>query len=184
MGNKYQSTVMLPLSVVGYKNLDMLLSDLQEANDFLLQAAVRRPGSALSMPRISKVMDDFVKLNDVNILDQKKREDMIMEVQNLLESAPSLHISFSTDPPQTVIHAVLSWLRQKIHPLCLLNIGLQPNIGVGCIIRGNSTYFDLSLREQLFRNKSMILERLDLSVAKQGPSDHQVSSKLREVVNQ
>ena len=51
----------------------------------------------------------------------------------------------------------MTWLRREIHPLVLMTVGLQPNIGAGCIVRTTNKYFDFSLRQD-FANKRDLLQ--------------------------
>ena len=70
-----------------------------------------------------------------------------------------MHISFSADPSPLFTQKLIAWLRSEIHPLVLLQIGLQPNMGAGCVVRTSNKYFDFSLRDR-FKSKGEMLAKI------------------------
>ncbi|HYH36035.1 MAG TPA: hypothetical protein VD706_00875, partial [Candidatus Saccharimonadales bacterium] len=76
------------------------------------------------------------------------------------QRSPVLHISFSADPSPTFTEKLMTWLREEIHPLVLLSVGLQPTIGAGCIVRTTNKQFDLSLREDFLKKRELLLSQL------------------------
>jgi hypothetical protein len=77
-----------------------------------------------------------------------------------------MHMSFSSEPSQLFLVKLVTWLRQEINPYTLVTVGLQPNIGAGCILRSLNKYFDLSLRQSLVEHKSKLAALLDPSQVK------------------
>jgi hypothetical protein len=71
-----------------------------------------------------------------------------------------MHISFSADPSPVFTDKLMTWLRREIHPFVLLTVGLQPNIGAGCIVRTTNKQFDLSLRQDFKAKRDLLLEQL------------------------
>jgi hypothetical protein len=85
--------------------------------------------------------------------DRQRLQQFLVDIK---ERSPVIHVSFSADPSPLFAEKLVTWLRREIHPLLLLNIGLQPNIGAGCILRTTNKYFDFSLKQD-FANKRNLL---------------------------
>jgi F0F1-type ATP synthase delta subunit len=57
--------------------------------------------------------------------------------------------SFAAEPSARSFEPVLTWLRTNIHPQAMVQIGLQPAIAAGCVLRTPNRVFDMSLRSGL-----------------------------------
>jgi F0F1-type ATP synthase delta subunit len=79
-------------------------------------------------------------------------------LNEVLGHAPLLHISFASEPSTKALEAILVWMRANIHPQTLLQVGLQPNIAAGCVLRTPSKVFDLSMRSYLQKQESYLVE--------------------------
>jgi F0F1-type ATP synthase delta subunit len=53
----------------------------------------------------------------------------------------------------------VTWLRANIHPQALVQVGLQPNIAAGCVVRTANKQFDLSLRQSFAKHKDLLIEQ-------------------------
>ncbi len=151
----------LPLQVVGKVDVGRLLREANAVDDFLAQSAIREPGTNVKMPRTSKMLDDMLTDNKLNILVEDQRQHLIEYLKEVNREAPLLHMSFSADPSPLFLKRLISWLRQEIHPMLLVQVGLQPNIGAGCIVRTPNKYFDFSLRQQLISKRSLLIKSLE-----------------------
>jgi F0F1-type ATP synthase delta subunit len=69
-------------------------------------------------------------------------------------------MSFAADPSASFSAKIVGWLRANIHPLSLLEIGLQPTIAAGCIVRTTNKVFDLSLRNRFSEHTELLLKSL------------------------
>ena len=154
----------LPNSVVTKVDVGRLLRELEQVDEFLHQSAVRAPGTPVKLPRTSRLFDEVVAENKLNLLQEADRTRLLTFVRQIQTSAPVMHISFSADPSPRFVQKLITWLRAEIHPIVLLQIGLQPNIGAGCVVRTTNKYFDLSLRSR-FKD-----HRPDLAKLMQGSS--------------
>lgn len=157
--NQQDGILGLPISVVDKIDVGRLTREAQSIDTFLNEAAVRQPGVPMKLPRTSRLLDDTVELNKLNMLKADDRTRLISFLKEIYTSAPTLHMSFSADPSPIFTQKLTQWLRQELHPLVLLQIGKQPNMGAGCVVRTTNKYFDFSLR-------SRFAERHDLLIAK------------------
>ena len=152
-----QSSILaLPVSAVGRVDVGRLLREVETLDAFLAQAAVRSPGTPVKMPRTTKILDDVLQTNRLNFLIEEERSRLLNFLMEVYGKAPIIHMSFSADPSPLFLQRLVTWLRQEIHPLVLLQVGMQPNMGAGCVVRTTNKYFDFSLRTR-FRERRMIL---------------------------
>jgi F0F1-type ATP synthase delta subunit len=112
------------------------------------------------MPKTSQLMDHTIELNKLNLLHEADRKHLQQFLQAVQDKAPLLHISFSADPSVAFLEKLIAWLRQEIHPLVLVTVGLQPNIGAGCIVRSINRQFDCSLRKDFATKRELLQEAL------------------------
>ncbi|MBI3624387.1 hypothetical protein HY218_02010 [Candidatus Saccharibacteria bacterium] len=146
----------LPVSVIGQNDVGRLVREVKQLGEFLTQAAIREPGTPTKLPRSSRLMDELVQTNTLNPLIQNDRQWLMDFLLAVYQRAPVLHMSFNADPSPLFLQRLTTWLRREVHPLVLLSIGLQPNLGAGCTVRTKNKFFDFSLREY-FKQKRAIL---------------------------
>ncbi len=149
------SKVALPLSVITMMDLARVQRELTNLDEFLLQSAIRTPGTPMSLPRLSRLLDDTATVNKLNLLERDDRAALVNALAYLKEHAPRLHISFAAEPSAQFVSKIAEYIRANISQVALIQIGLQPTIAVGCVIRTPNHQFDLSLRRRLreFRPK-------------------------------
>jgi hypothetical protein len=150
----------LPIQIATKIDVGRLLRELEGVDNFLEQAAIRQPGTSVKLPKTSRLADEFVESNKINLLRDEDRRRAINFLIMVKAKAPVLHMSFSADPSPIFQQKLVTWLRNQIHPLALLQVGLQPNIGAGCVLRTTNKYFDFSLREHFRNNRDLLIETI------------------------
>lgn len=165
MDREQASALVLPISVVGRVDLGRLIREVQLLDEFLRQAAIREPGTTVKLPRTSRLMDELIQANALNVLIEAERKKLIDFLTDVRNNAPTLHMSFSADPSPLFTQKLVTWLRRELHPFVLLQVGLQPNIGAGCVVRTENKYFDFSLRQRFIEKRSMLAEKLNAGAA-------------------
>ncbi len=158
-------TLQLPVSVVSRVDIGRLLREVESIDSFLRQSAIRQPGTAVKLPRTSRLFDETIQLNRVNVLHEDERARLQQFLVEVRTHAPTLHMSFSADPSPIFTQKIVTWLRANIHPLVLLQVGLQPNIGAGCAVRTTNKYFDFSLRSRLDKKGAALAELMKTGAA-------------------
>lgn len=148
----------LPVLVVGPVDVGRLVRELEAIDNSILQQHLQKQEPKL--PKTSKLMDQLISTNRLNLLDGAQRAQLKQFLTTVKASAPTLHMSFSADPSPRFIEQLMAWLRQNIHPLVLLTVGLQPNIGAGCLVRTNNKYFDFSLNKHFSENRELLMSKL------------------------
>lgn len=149
----------LPSLVVGPADVSRLRRELESLNEYLRQAALRaQPDTKL--PKTSRLLDELSSLNKLNLLQPTDREQAMAFLSTVLTQAPVIHISFATDPSSAFTDKIISWFRQNIHPAVLLQVGLQPSIAAGCVVRTPNKYYDLSVRKHFAAHRPELIEKL------------------------
>ncbi len=149
--------LLLPVSTISRIDVGRLLRELESLDNFLRQSVIRDPNAKITLPRSTLLFEDIVAVNKLNMLQEKDRTRLIDFLRSVKSQAPLLHISFSADPSPLFLKRLVGWLRQEIHPLALIQLGLQPNIGAGCVIRTTNKYFDFSLRQHFNAKRDQLI---------------------------
>lgn len=139
----------LPTIITGQVDIARVQRELDSLDDFFTEAKLRTAGTSIRPPKISRLLDQLSRDNKINLLEETGRRQLMNDVKDIMEHAPRLHISFASEPSPRALEQVLVWLRRNIHPHVLLQIGLQPTIAAGCILRTPNKVFDMSLRANL-----------------------------------
>lgn len=155
----------LPLSIVTNVDIHRLQRELQAIDEFMMQSAIRLPGQQPILPKSSHNLEEVATQNGLNLLRDAHRRVLAQELDNLHHNAPTIHISFAHDPSSAFLSRLITWLRHEIHPRLLLQVGVQPTLAAGCIVRTASKYFDFSLREHFDKQRQSLIDQL-----KQGTS--------------
>ncbi len=150
----------LPMQVTSRVDINRLLRELANIDETLLQLRLRKTGTEVKMPKTTKLMDQIIEINKLNLLQETDRKSLALFLTNVKEKSPIMHISFSADPSVAFMEKLIAWLRREIHPSVLITIGLQPNIGAGCVIRTTNRQFDFSLRQDFLKKRDLLKEKL------------------------
>lgn len=150
----------LPPTVVSPADLGRLIRELEQIDNHLLELQLRKAGSDVALPKTSHLMEITLELNKLNLLQNADRLQLKQLLNLAKERAPVVHMSFSADPSPAFLEKVVVWLRREIHPLVLVTVGLQPNMGAGCMIRTTNKQFDLSLRQDFADKHELLLAKI------------------------
>ncbi len=154
-----QPKMVLPTLVFGKVEIRRLQRELETLDEFLRAMAVRRQ-TKFEMPRVSRMLDALANENHLDLLKGAHRTAIAGFIADVLEKSPTIHISFAADPSSAFTAKIVSWLRINIHPSTLLDIGLQPNIAAGCVVRTTNKVFDLSLRRHFAEKHDLLLQAM------------------------
>jgi F0F1-type ATP synthase delta subunit len=154
----------LPTTVVSQGDINRVARELDALTDFFISAAARQAGTAVKPPRITYLLEQLARDNEYNLLEEVHRVDLKANLGQVLRAAPVLHISFAAEPTPRIIDAIISWLRQNIHPHTLLQVGLQPSIAAGCVLRTPNKLFDMSLRANLDNQENYLVQLIQGAV--------------------
>lgn len=175
-----EGSLQLPVSIISPTDIARLLREIESIDDFFRQSKIRGGGSSSvdSMPQASKLMSQLSNDNQLNLLQETDRDRVVGTLKSLQDSAPVLHISFSVDPPGSHVQKIVAWLRSNIDEHTLVTVGLQPNIGAGCVVRTTNKLFDFSLREFFASKRQFFIEKMHQSLA--DPDLLEAERKMKE----
>ncbi len=148
----------LSLSIASQADINRLLREIGALDDYFIAARTKSKDDNSLLPRITRLLTLLASDNQINLAVESQRTELKAKLQNVLKTAPVLHISFAADPDPRLTDAILDWLRANIHPYTLLVIGLQPSIAAGCVLRTPNKIFDMSLRDHLKGQEKYLAE--------------------------
>ena len=151
----------LPLTVTGKPELRRLLRELTKIDDFFVNSAAEKNPSTVTQPRMTPLLNEIAAANQINLLEAAQRKNLINVLNDLLQGAPAINISFATEPSSKALEPILVWLRKNIHPQVLLQVGLQPSIAAGCVLRTPNKIFDMSINARLNNEKEYLARLID-----------------------
>lgn len=154
-----QAELVLPTLIFGIVEVRRLRLELESLDEFLRGMAIRRE-TKFEMPRVSRMLEALARENGRDLLKGSDRTVLGEFLQEIDRSAPVIHMSFAADPSAGFSAKIVSWLRANTHPLALLEVGLQPTIAAGCIVRTTNKVFDLSLRSRFNEQTDLLLQSL------------------------
>jgi F0F1-type ATP synthase delta subunit len=146
--------------VTGIVELRHLERELENVDEFIRQNRLREPGQQASLPRISKLLQLLASDNGLQLLQASDRKQLSDFLESVEQDAPRIHISFAIEPSGSFSTKLTEWLRANIHPLALLDVGLQPTIAAGCVVRTSNKVFDFSLRHHFEKAETQLVDSL------------------------
>ena len=161
---KTAAVLSLPTLLVSRGDCVHLSRELEMLDEKLTQAK-HRSEAKQSLPRLSQPLEELSQQNQLDLAEPADRQRLQQFLKELKTEAPVIHMSFATEPSAQVTEKLVIWLRAQIHPLILLNVGLQPSIAAGCIVRTSSKYFDFSMRQHLLEHRPELVARLKVATA-------------------
>lgn len=151
---------MLPKSLVGRIEVSRLIREIERLDVDLTAQAIRSPQD-VHMPSTSQVLSDVLKLNGIDITNVQQRKQLLEVLGKVKDTAPTLHVTFASNPEPDVIQQLVEWFRTQLHPVALISVGLQPNIVGGCVARTPDHIYDFSLRRQFRDNIPILAEEIN-----------------------
>lgn len=155
----------LPVLVFGMPEVRRLRRELETLEEFMNSSALRTPGTQAALPRLSRMCEALSLENHLNLLQAADRKQLLTFIKGVETAAPQIHISFATDPSSAFTARVVTWLRGNIHRYALVQIGLQPTIAAGCVVRTANKVFDFSLRERFTKTEALLIESFEAESA-------------------
>lgn len=150
----------LPTLIFGPVEIHRLQRELEMLEDFMQQAAIREPGKQPALPRTSRLLEALAGNNNLNLLQTNDCTKLRQFLQSVEAKAPVIHMSFAADPSAAFTAKIVAWLRTNVHPYALLQLGLQPTLAAGCILRTPNKTFDFSLRNRFSEKRQIVLDAL------------------------
>lgn len=126
-----------------------------------VEQSVMRHDSPVKYPGISEQLRATAVENQVDLKDIKSCEKLLKNLDILKDKAPSVHISFPTEPTPDILQKLVNWFREEIDQHIVIQVGMQPTIAAGVILRTPNKQFDFSLRRHLYQNRKKLAEAIE-----------------------
>gem|GEM_PF-1122969 len=146
----------LPAQLSGRTDINHLLRELETLEEALISQPVRETQA----PKVTNLLDQTALANGYKLQQQPHRRHMADQLTKIRDHAPTVHVSFAAEPSPKVTETILNWLRTNVHRYTLVQIGLQPAIAAGCVLRTPNKIFDMSLGASLEKQTPYLLELL------------------------
>jgi hypothetical protein len=160
------SNFVLPPQITGIADVQRLARELEQVYDYLHQAALRHDAAnSVTLPKASRILNELIQANKLDLSHRDQYEQTVAELTAIEQNAPRIHLSFSTDPSAKFMEQVVAWLRANVHPATLVQVGLQPTLAAGCVVRTTNKQFDISLRQSFVEARPALIERLEQAIA-------------------
>jgi len=154
-----QNKIKLPLSIAQPVDIGLVLREVNLIDEYLNQQAIR--GGNEQKIKLSPKLKELVDINNLDLINKEEHRQVLADWLDYLRlNAPIVNISFGSEASDEFINKIVGWFRQEVDPLCLIVVGLQPNIGIGSVLRTNNKIFDLSLRQRLSSNHKLLNEEI------------------------
>ncbi|HEX5456486.1 MAG TPA: F0F1 ATP synthase subunit delta [Candidatus Saccharimonadales bacterium] len=157
MSDKFKLTpdIITPL------DLGRVIREAEKLDDYLLQAGLRDQKTVDSLPKVTRMLEEVSEVNGLNLLDETHRKHLIGNLRAVRTSARKIHVSFAVEPSPAVMKKMVAWFRQNVEEDLIIEIGIQPTISVGCVVRTTNKIFDMSLRHRFSDSKGLLSELLE-----------------------
>lgn len=153
----------LPPSIVSKADLSRLMNELERVDNDLTTNSVRAKVGRqdAGLPPMSDQLTAFLQQNSLELTDSNERTKLIGRLRALKDSVPIIHMTFAVEADPESLGQIALWLRQTVHPLAVIAVGLQPGLVAGAYIRTSNKVFDLSLRGALKSGRHILNEELE-----------------------
>ena len=147
----------LPVQTTGRTDINRLLRELEQIEQASISSAAAE-GKDIPALKPSSMLTQLAATNGYELGRSDSRGELVAALAKIHDHAPLLHISFASEPSPKVIETLLEWLRSNIHIYALLQVGLAPAMGAGCVLRTPNKIFDLSLGASLQKQKPYLVQ--------------------------
>lgn len=154
------TTMHLPTSLVSASDVRRLHRELESLEDTIRAVRLRTNSPVAKLPRTSRALEEFASTNRLNFLLPDDRHHAAVFVDSIMKKAPVLHISFASEPTRRFTTELVVWLRQNFDPEMLVEIGREPAIAAGCVVRTSSKVFDFSLLEHMTAQRQLLTDKI------------------------
>ena len=149
----------LPLSIMTKPDLHRLIREVEALDNYISQNSIRGQKSA-ALPRLTASLESLLQDNNLDVMQDKVRTELRRVLAELLATAPVLHMSFAIEPSSFMTQKIVNWFRTEVHPALMLQIGVQPTIAAGCVLRNSTKFVDFSLRQHLRASQQLLMDSI------------------------
>lgn len=150
----------VPASITTMHDIGKLQRELVALQQYFASAAKRSSGSPMTLPATTSQLENIARQNDCNLLHEADREKLEKVLATIRQYARPVDISFAGIPSSMFLQKIVTWFRTNIDKDIVLNVGHDPSIAAGCVVRTAHKTYDLSLGHKLLDNRQALVDLL------------------------
>lgn len=151
-------TQILPDTIISKADVTRLQKQVAELDDKLHQHRLKNNDELPNLPVLPAAVTLTVEAFGIEINADEHRAKFLKQLEGILANSPVIHISFAVTPKPAFMQKITHWFRTEVHPTALIQVGLQPSIAAGCIVRTPNKQFDFSLRQFLQTKQDLLVQ--------------------------
>jgi len=149
----------MPMTIATKQDVLRIQREIRDYEVAVVQNNIRKTTNESPLA-VSAGLRDLVQLNQINLNEKNVPKKLIVQLDEALRKVILFHMSFATEPTDEVTQKLVAWFRKEINSKILLNIGVQPTIAVGAVLRTQSKQYDFSLRKHLQNSQQDLVKVL------------------------
>lgn len=150
----------VPASIITMHDIGRLQRELATIQAFFANAAARKAGGSISLPATSTQLENIAKQYSCNLLQAQDRDRLDKELVHIRELARPVDVSFAGIPSPLFLQKIVTWFRNNVDMDIVLNVGHEPSIASGCVVRTPRKIYDLSLGRKFANQRQVLLDAI------------------------
>lgn len=149
----------LPIYLTSKRDVLKLRREVEVVADSLLQQRVakEKAGVDRKMKEPSAELRGFLEANSIEY-SEDKLDEIEKTLASVYENAIQIRMSFASEPEKESLEKLVGWFRDNVTPAIFIQVGIQPRIAGGVILRTNHKRYDFSLRSMLLKNSDKLMK--------------------------
>lgn len=156
--------IKLPSSIASSEDLTELLIELHDYSKWLSHESIKKNMNLKSeskLPILSISATELLHtIGDKKTINKNDLEQAIENIKKYIKEAPTITITLSAIPSNSLKSNLVSWCRDNLAPNILVNFRFNKILLGGMVIRCGSRIFDWSFRRQILASSSKMPEVL------------------------
>lgn len=151
------SAMVIPGSVVSRADISRLIREVEAYSEAAYQAELRHaaaPSTSYASPGFQELERD----NKEVFASAAARKALIEALRDFQQSAAQVHVSFASQPSVKAVQQIVAWFRRNTQPNIVVQVGVDPSIIGGCVVRTTNKVFTFSMADAL-RSSIKVLEK-------------------------
>lgn len=151
----------LPVAVTSKKDVIRLRREIERILEGMLQKRVAKEKSDVErdVPKPGKVLDIVLEENKLEI-NEEDLAKLDLALEDAYNNGPQVRMSFASEPDQESLEKFAGWFRKKVNPRVFIQVGIQPSLAGGCIVRTPKKRYDFSLTTALKKHEAKLQEAI------------------------
>tara|TARA_Y100001970_G_scaffold250241_1_gene321816 strand:- start:256 stop:738 length:483 start_codon:yes stop_codon:yes gene_type:complete len=155
----HSDTVALPESVVTKADLSRLIREVEEYSEVAYQAEVR--GSTAPSVHYASPALQFLARQQEGILNSRQARHTLLDQLHTLQGVViPVHVGFASQPSIKALQQLVVWFRKNVDPSIVVQVGVDPSIIGGCVVRTTNRVFTFTLAEALRSSQTALAKEV------------------------